>query len=646
MYAAATANMSFAPTNSADTAHTAPAFRIRTAVDLCRKTLAVDVDTRNRDVYELLESDPTIMNIPVTENGMIVGLINRDGFIRNLAGRFRWDLFSKKRCAKLMDKSPLVVDAALPIRDLATHLLNPDEPHRLSEGFIVTRSGELLGTGLTSDVLAAITMLEQMASDALRRHRDSLSDIVEQRTQELLLSRQTEEKQRIENTIAKEIIDRLMLRQSLQDKRLSYWFMPAERISGDVIAAAHSPAGIHYAMLADATGHGLTPAISIVPALTLFYHLVGQEHALDRIVSELNRELRQTMPVDRFVAATLVAIDPTRRSCTYWQGGLPEMLHLDAKGDVKQRYPSFHPPLGILDFDQHGTEVRSIPFDHGDQFVLFTDGLEEATSPTGEEFGGERIARALLRNDAHSQIDALQTSLERHLADTIPHDDISLLVIDCAYHDAPQISAGLTSPSTQRSGAPTVGTTLSFIEPNTHCRTINGKELRFRPVSPDDQDRLLHFLNALSYSTRYLRFGSGCLSFTADQTARFCDPSPQEWRRFIVVTDDAGTERQVASASYYIQEDQENCDLTILVADEWHGSRLAHWLLTNVLDDARRCGLRRVIAQILGTNQRMIRFAQRHGFAVTPETRLAPIKILVLLLDQLDEVDPAKESPQ
>ncbi len=64
-------------------------FPIRNAGDLCRQTLAVDVDTRNRDVYEVFEDDAMIMNIPVTENGRIVGLINRDSFIRNLAGRFR-----------------------------------------------------------------------------------------------------------------------------------------------------------------------------------------------------------------------------------------------------------------------------------------------------------------------------------------------------------------------------------------------------------------------------------------------------------------------------------------------------------------------------------------------------------------------------
>jgi RimJ/RimL family protein N-acetyltransferase len=188
-----------------------------------------------------------------------------------------------------------------------------------------------------------------------------------------------------------------------------------------------------------------------------------------------------------------------------------------------------------------------------------------------------------------------------------------------------------------------MNTELTTIDSDTYCRIINGKVLNLRPVRMTDTQRTVEFLNGLSYGTRYLRFGSGSPAFTTEQAASLCHPTPLEWRRFAVVMDHAGCEIQIASASYYIQENLENCDLTILVADEWHGSQLADWLLTSVLDDARRCGLREVHAHILGTNRRMIRLAQRHGFAESPETSQAPIKLLILAFDKADAVGETRQ---
>ena len=191
-----------------------------------------------------------------------------------------------------------------------------------------------------------------------------------------------------------------------------------------------------------------------------------------------------------------------------------------------------------------------------------------------------------------------------------------------------------------------MNTELSTMDSDTYSRTINGKVLDLRPVRTTDAQRMLEFLNGLSYGTRYLRFGSGSAACADEHAARLCDPSPSAWRRFTVVTDKAGSEMSLAAASYYIQDDRENCDLTILVADEWHGSPLAGWLLTSVLDDARRCGLKRVHAHILAINQRMIRLALRHGFVESPETSQAPIKLLILALDEGDVTEATGETRQ
>ena len=58
-----------------------------TAADLCRESVFVESDVHNKKVFDLFEADPNLLNVAVIEEGKIVGLINRDSFMRNMARR-------------------------------------------------------------------------------------------------------------------------------------------------------------------------------------------------------------------------------------------------------------------------------------------------------------------------------------------------------------------------------------------------------------------------------------------------------------------------------------------------------------------------------------------------------------------------------
>lgn len=160
------------------------------AADLTRHARFVDAETHNGEVFVWFEADHTLLNLPVLDGKNIVGLINRDEFMRTMARRYHWELYCRKRCTKLMDEAPVVVEWDTPIRDLASHLLGEGRLQRLTGGFIVVRGNRLVGTGLTNDLLAAILAREQRASDELRRHRDHLAELVDDRTRDLMGAKQ------------------------------------------------------------------------------------------------------------------------------------------------------------------------------------------------------------------------------------------------------------------------------------------------------------------------------------------------------------------------------------------------------------------------------------------------------------------------
>jgi CheY-like chemotaxis protein len=232
-----------------------------------------------------------------------------------------------------------------------------------------------------------------------------------------------------ENRLAQHIIDRQMSRPGLADPSVQHWLSPAANFSGDVIAAARAPDHSLYVLLADATGHGLAAAISVLPVLTMFYDFVERGYPLDYIVAELNRQLCATMPSGRFVAASLLWLDEETRRAHLWQGGMPDILLVDARGAVKRRFSAQQLPLGIVEFDEETAVIPDIELQPGEQFVLFSDGLIEAADAQGRQFGLERLCEVMAKAPPQRRLDAVRASIHAHAGSDPVHDDISLLLV-------------------------------------------------------------------------------------------------------------------------------------------------------------------------------------------------------------------------
>lgn len=235
-----------------------------------------------------------------------------------------------------------------------------------------------------------------------------------------------------ENDLAHDIMMRLMNRDGPAGPRVHQWLAPAANFSGDIVAATRSPQGKLYALLADATGHGLGAAISALPVLMVFSGMVKRDLPLSTLVDEINKHLRSTLPTGRFVAVAAIRIDFARGCAEIWNGGMPEMLLLDANGQVSRRFASSHLALGIVDLgDPAMSMVETVEWSTGSQFMLYSDGLMDAEDAAGAAFGLERMVAAVTAAPREERLEKLQQSLVEHVGTTPPHDDISVLLIDC-----------------------------------------------------------------------------------------------------------------------------------------------------------------------------------------------------------------------
>lgn len=235
----------------------------------------------------------------------------------------------------------------------------------------------------------------------------------------------------VEQQLALRLLEKQLHREGLQDSRLRYKVIPAEHFSGDIVAASRSPEGRFYALLADATGHGLTAAISVLPVLALFYRMAKLNCSIREMVLELNQQLKESMPVGRFVAATLVCLDEIGQEGDIWVGGTPEAYLFDRWGRVQKSFPSNNLPLGIVSSRDLGAQPERFSWATESQLLMFSDGLIEAGNIQGVQFGANGVIASVANTSPQERFAKIETALMRFQNGSFANDDISLMLIDC-----------------------------------------------------------------------------------------------------------------------------------------------------------------------------------------------------------------------
>lgn len=272
--------------------------------------------------------------------------------------------------------------------------------------------------------------------------------------------------------LGRHIMDRLTDAPGLRDPMLKTYNRPADGFSGDLLCATRGPGDTLYLLLADATGHGLPAALSAMPLTQIFYGMAAKGFSLASMTEELNRRLKRLMPADRFVAATLAAIDVAGGTIEVWNGGNPDALLIGEHGEVLQRWRSSHPPLGILPDGSFSGETQTSRIQAPGCLLICSDGLVEAESPDGKRYSLERIVDELALTPRQERHARLIECLEAHLAGGSPHDDVSFMLVNIPMERRQSL----------RSVPPEVGLrTVSDWRFDLYCGTA---ELRYLDVVP------------------------------------------------------------------------------------------------------------------------------------------------------------------
>lgn len=217
----------------------------------------------------------------------------------------------------------------------------------------------------------------------------------------------------------------------LEGEEFHAWHIPATLFSGDLIIANKSSNNRLYLLHADSTGHGLTAALPLLPVSQTFYQMSSKGFSIGHIAKEMNKQLKFIMPINRFVAVTLILMDFNNNMLEIWNGGNPTVFVTNEDKEVVKKFDSTHLALGILPDEAFDGQTEFLCCKGNNSVVLYSDGLIEAENSDGKPFDENMLLDVLkTETDAAVLCNNIVDAVTAHIGGGKAHDDMSLVVLD------------------------------------------------------------------------------------------------------------------------------------------------------------------------------------------------------------------------
>jgi len=222
----------------------------------------------------------------------------------------------------------------------------------------------------------------------------------------------------------------------------AWQFLPCETVGGDLFNLVSLSEETLMAYLIDVSGHGVSSAmvtVSVYQSLAVhtgrlvkrlidlppYYQIPGPAEVLTGLDREYPYER-----FEKFFTIVYLLLEPATGKVRYCNGGhpLPIVVRADGVLELLREGGTLIGMGGLVSYEE--AEIQLLP---GDRLYIYSDGITEYFSETGELFGEQRLfdflqlARAL---PVDRVVENLMTFLREFGGGRAPSDDVSIMGIE------------------------------------------------------------------------------------------------------------------------------------------------------------------------------------------------------------------------
>jgi hypothetical protein len=185
-------------------------------------------------------------------------------------------------------------------------------------------------------------------------------------------------------------------------------------------------------LVGDVRGKGVGAVEQAARVIRAFRQAAGTKPTLPALAEDMSAYLAPFFDDEEFVTAVLVDVsDPVE--VTVVSCGHPPALLVRSDGRTARLDAPAGLPLGLGDT----YEALTVPWDHGDRLLMYTDGLSEARDEHGTFPELPSLAPLVSGGTVDAALDALLDAVRRHVASGILGDDLAVMLLENSAGTAP-----------------------------------------------------------------------------------------------------------------------------------------------------------------------------------------------------------------
>lgn len=274
-------------------------------------------------------------------------------------------------------------------------------------------------------------------------YKQNLEKLVEERSNDLIVKNYELEELLKEVRKNNQLKEEMKVAQQVQENflpkeipqstkmQVATFFEAAQYVGGDYYDLFYSGEHVINIMIADVSGHGIAPAITMSTFRGVCRSILGLDISFEEQIFLINNLMcEDSKHSDFFITAFFIKYYEKEHRFEYISTGHNEMLLYKKDEDSLEELKSTAIPLGIFAGTQYEAIKKQIKED--DFLVLYTDGLIESTNKSYEMFELKSLKEIVQKSkdlDANEILVNIQSSLDEFIEDEAKEDDTTSVIV-------------------------------------------------------------------------------------------------------------------------------------------------------------------------------------------------------------------------